>query len=285
MNKTNNLKKAYRDTNWDNVNHLINYLKSIAGKEISLTCRRQNAFKTKCTKREEHLRTRCHIQNAAEYLDSIRLSFSKEQIEIVIADIATYVKRLDTNEDVDFILLSTINLPSAIHFDTAKNLFYTHNIREQHKNNYSIDLLTIYGLRLSLESRIKGLLGINYATKKGKPIGLSTFIKVSKNLKSVNYSKNINWTEIEWVNEWINNHIHGLIRPYPWIIHQAFKTLQPFVDPKEPVKTNNMTTYSFYSASIVDNENDFHDEVETALKSEDPTINIEWKNDREILRM
>lgn len=281
---TSNLKTAYRDTNLDNVDYLINYLKSIAGKEVSLTCRRQNAFKTKWTKREENLRTRCHVQNAAEYLVFLRLNFSKEQIKIVIADLAIYVKRLDTNDDVDFILLSTNTLPSAIHFDTAKNLFYANNIKEQHKNNYSIDLLSLYGLRLSLESRVKGLLGIDYATNKGNPIGLSTFIKISKNLKSVNYSKNINWTEIEWVNDWINHHLHRLIRLYPWTIHQAFETLKHFVAPKELVKTNNKTTYSFYSATIVENESDFHNEVETALKSECPAINIEWKDSREIMR-
>lgn len=284
MKKTSNLKTVYSNTNLDNVIHLINYFKKIGGNEISFSSRRQNGFKTKWTEREENLRARCHIQNATEYLDSIKNNFTKEQIKIVIADIATYVKRLDTNEDVDFILLSTNTLPSAIHFDTAINLFYTHNIREQHKNNYSTDLLTIYGLRLSLESRIKGLLGIDFATYNGKPIGLNTFINISKNLKSVNYSKNINWTEIEWVNKWINHHMHRLVRPYPWIIHQAIETLKPFIYPKEPIKTNHKTTYSFYSTTIVENENELHNEVENALKSLNQTIDIQWKSSREIIQ-
>ncbi len=284
MDKTSNLKTVYSDTNLNNVLQLVNYFKTIGGKEISLSCRRQNGFKTKWPQREENLRTRCHIQNAAEYLDSIKNDFSIEQIKIVIADIATYIKILDANEDVDFILLSTNTLPSAIHFDTARKLFYTHNIREQHKNNYSTDLLTLYSLRLSLESRIKGLLGIDFATDKGKPIGLNTFIKISKNLKSVNYSNKFNWTEIDWVNEWINHHMHRLLRPYPWIIHQAIEALKPFIDPKEPVQTKGKITYSFYSATIVENEIEFQQEVETALKSKYPTINIQWKTSREIMR-
>lgn len=283
MDKTTNLKTVYLDTNLDNVIQLINYFKTIGGKEISLSCRRQNGFKTKWSKKEENLRTRCHIQNAAEYLYSIKNDFSIEQIKIVIADIATYIKILDTNEDVDFILLSTNTLPSAIHFDTARNLFYTHNIREQNKNNYSTDLLTLYSLRLSLESRIKGLLGIDFATDKGKPIGLNTFIKISKNLKSVNYSNKFDWTEIDWVNEWINHHMHRLIRPYPWIIHQAIETLKTFIDPKEPVKIKEKIICSFYSATIVENEKELQREVETALKSKYPTINIQWKTSREII--
>lgn len=278
------LKSAYLNPSKENVTVLIDYLTRTGGKELKLTCRRQNTFKTTWTSREVNLTCRCHVQNAAEYLSSILTDFKDGQIKVVIADIVKYIKALDEIEDVSFILLSTNTLPSAIHFDAAKKLFYTHQIREQNQNNYNTDLLTIYSLRLALESRIRKLLGVDYATNKGKSIGLTTLIKVSKDLKSVTYSNDFNWTEIEWVNDWLNHHMHRHIRPYPWVIFQALETLKPFVDPKEPIFVNEKKIYSFYSATYVHNEEEFEQELETALKQEYPDIEITWLTKREIVK-
>jgi hypothetical protein len=277
------LKISYSDSTPENLEQLINFFQRIGGKVLSVSCRRQNAFKTKWTKKEEILRNRCHIQNAAEYLNSIKHNYSQGQIKVIIADIAEYVKYLDSNEDVSFILLSTNTLPSAIHFDIAERLFLTHQIRDQNQDNYGTDLLTIYSLRLSLESRIRGLLGIDYAINNGKPVGLNLLIKVAKELKSVKYSEKVNWSEIEWINEWINHHMHRLLRPYPWIIHQAIESLKSFVFPKDPVSIDDRTIYSFYSATCVVNESELHNEIEYALKNEYPKIVIKWMNKREIM--
>jgi hypothetical protein len=62
-------------------------------------------------------------------------------------------------------------------------------------------------------------------TCKGKNIGLNSLIKLSKELKTVKYSKAVNWTEIEWINIWINHHMHRHIRPYPWVIYQAIELI------------------------------------------------------------
>ena len=284
MNKTNHLKSAYTNSTQENVEILIEYLQKIGGKTLTKICRRQNAFKTIWTKREVKLISRCHIQNAAEYLISIKTGYSNDQIKVIVADIAYYIKILDSNEDVGFILLSTNTLPSAIHFDIAKRLFFNHQIRNQNQNNYTTDLLTIYSLRLSLESRIRGLLGIDYATNKGKNIGLSTFIKVSKELQSVKYADDFNWTEIEWINDWLNHHMHRHIRPYPWVIYQAIEALKSFLDPKEPLIIEGRTVYSFYSATYVHNEKELEKEIESALKLEYPEIDIKWLSEREIVK-
>lgn len=245
---------------------------------------KENAFKTKWKIREENIRNRCHVQNAIVYLQSIKYNCSESQIKVVIADIAKYVNRLDSNEDTSFILISTNTLPSAIKFDIAERLFLSHQIRKQNQNNYGTDLLTIYALRMSLESRIKGLLGIDYATNKGQNITLSTLIEISKRLKSIKYSIDINWTEIEWINKWINHHIHRQIRPYPWIIYQAFESLKSFIDPKEPIVTENRTIYSFYSATFVENEEKLHKEIESSLKKRYLEIEIVWNEKREITK-
>jgi hypothetical protein len=280
--KSKYLKTVYNSGNLENVLNLIDYLKSIGGKELKQSCRRQNAFKTSWPLKEEKLRARCHIQNAIEYLHSIKNEFSGDQINTVVADIAKYVKLLDSNEDTDFILLSSNTLPSAIHFGNARSLFYLHKIPEKN-NNYDTDLIVIYAIRLSLESRIKGLLGIDYVTENGIPIGLAKLIKVSKELKSVKYSDKFNWIEIQWVNEWLNHHLHRLLRPYPWVIHQAIEVLQPFLSPKEPIINQHTMRYSFYSASIVENEKIFKTEVETALNLQGSNINIQWKFQQEVM--
>lgn len=280
--KTNYSKSVYSSGNLENLLQFIDYLESIGGKKLNQSCRRQNAFKTHWSPKEEKLRARCHIQNAFEYLHAIKNEFSHDQVKIVVADIAKYVKFMDGNENIDFILLSTNTLPSVVHFGNARSLFYQHKIPEN-DNNYNTDLLTIYAIRLSLESRIKGLLGIDYATENGSPIGLNKLIYISKQLKSVKYSNQLNWIEVQWVNDWLNHHLHRLLRPYPWAIHQAIEVLQPFLSPKEPIINEHKRKYSFYSASIVDNEKDFKIEVEAALKSTGSNINIQWKFQQEVM--
>lgn len=281
MTNTTYLKIAFSDSSFGNIELLVNYLQSIGGKTLSVNCRRQNAFRTTWNKKEEKLRSRCHIQNAVEYLKSIKNNYSDDQIRILIADIAIYVGNLDFCEDVSFIL-STNTLPSAIHFDIAKRLFFTHQIRDQHQDNSSADILTIYALRLSLESRIKRLLGIDFARVNGKPVRLNTLINISKELKSVKYSEGFSWQEIEWVNHWINHHLHRSIRPYPWIIYQAILALEPLLAPKEPIEIDGSIIYSFYSATFVENEQMLHEEIDTLLKIKYPDITIEWLAKREV---
>lgn len=283
MEKTYFLKNAYTKLTNENLDNIISYLKKIGGKPLTTKCKRQNAFKTTWFGKEDKLLARCHVQNASEYLNFIKETIKKEQLRTVVADVANFVKFLDPNEDTSFIILSTNTQASAVQFDNAKRLFYNHQIREQYQNNYSIDLLNLYAIRLSLESRVRGLLGIDYATANGKNIGLSTLIKISKKLKSVEYSKKTEWTEIEWVNNWLNHHMHRHIRPYPWIIHQALEILKPFVNPNEPLIKPDKTIYSFYSATYVNDENALENEIELHLKKLYPEVKIRWLNKREIV--
>ena len=286
MKKTHFLKSLYSELTQENLDRLIEYLKSIGGKPLTTKCKRQNAFKISWTEKETTLLARCHVQNASEYLNFIKGCITKDQVRTVVADLARYVQSLDSNEDTSFILMSTNTLPSAVQFDSAKRLFYNHQIRDQNQNNYSTDLLTLYAIRLSLESRIRGLLGIDYATQNRSNIGLSSLIKISKGLKSVQYSNKVGWIEIEWVNNWLNHHMHRHLRPYPWIIHQAIEVLKPFIDPKEPLIISNRTIHSFYSATYIIDENELKKETELNLQKlfQKSDIKITWLNKREIVK-
>ena len=284
MNNTSYLHSAFTNSTPKNIEALLDYLQKIAGKTLTSICIRQNVFKTRWTKRDARLISRCHVQSAALYLSSLRTSCSNDQIRTLVVDVAQYVKQLDVNEDADFIVVSTNTLPSATHFMVARQLFYNHQIEGQNQNNYGSDLLTIYSLRLSLESRVRGFLGIDYATIKRKSVGLATLIKVSKNLKSVNYSPDFTWSEVEWINDWLNHYMHRNIRPCPWVIHQAIEALQPLLDPKKPILLEGKTVHSFYSATYVRNEIELEKEIAEALKSEYPEIEIKWHVQREILK-
>lgn len=284
LKKTEYLKSAYYDSNQENLDRLIKYLASVGGRPLSSICRRQNIFKISWRERDHKLISRCHIQSTAEYLDFIKTDYSGDQIKITIADLAYYVKSLDSNEDLSFMVMSTNILPSAIHFDIANCLFFTHQIGKQNQNNYTTDLLTLYSIRLSLESRVRRLLGIDFATSNGKVIALSTLIKVAKGLREVEYTSRFNWVEIEWVNHWLNHHMHRHIRPCPWVIFQALESLKPFVDPKEPIVKEGRTIYSFYSAAYVGNEEELEKEIQSAMEIEFPEIEIKWLSKREIVK-
>jgi hypothetical protein len=282
LKQTETLKNIYSNIDKENIENLIHYLEKLGGKNLKLNCIRNNIFKVKWTLKEEQLIARCHIQSSIQYLSSLKNDFTKKQIQIVIADIKRFVQLLDKNENLSFIIVSTNTLPSAVHFSFAEDLFYKHQIREQNQDNYSTDLLTIYSLRLSLENRIRGLLGIDYATSNHQNIGLSTLIKIAKTLENVEYSKEINWNEIEWVNNWLNHHMHRHIRPFPWVIYQSIKTLKPLLDPKEPLLKNGREIHSFYSATFVENENEFEKEIISKLKEKYENIEITWNSKREI---
>lgn len=226
---------------------------------------------------------RCHIQCAAEYLDYIKHDYDKKQIKNTIADITDYVSYFDNNEDVDFVVLSTNALPSKIYYLQAQDLFYKYNLREQFRDSYSIHLISVYNLRLALESRIKGLLGIDYVLTNGKPIGLKNLIDISKNLKSIKYDNEINWQEIVWLNEWINHYIHRALRPYSWMIHQGFEVLKILLNPKKAIINKSRKTYSIYSATIVEDELAFKTEVENTLKNRFKNVEIFWMIKSEIL--
>ena len=282
------LNDIYYELNHENLEAFISHLKKIGGKPLKSKCKKQNIFKLSLSLDERGIKllARCHIQCALEYVEFIKKNIDKKKLKIIVAEIIPYVKRLFPNEYTSFILISTNILPSAVHFDNAKILFYSHDIRKQFQDNYSVDLLVIYGIRLSLESRIKRLLGIDYViTSKKHNIGLSQFIEISKMLKHVEYAKEIDWEEIDWIVKWLNHFIHRLIRPYPWVIHQCIVILENFVSPRSILTTSNKKILSFYSATVVLNEEKLKNEIERHLKKIDEEIIIRWTDYREILKL
>ncbi|GGG30701.1 hypothetical protein [Pontibacter amylolyticus] len=279
------LQKCFHEPDLDKVEKLINYLNHISGKELTKSIIRQYLLKIKWEKKEVRLLYRCHCKAASTYLRYlIRDSdaFNKDQVKTTIADIAPYISFLDSGKTSDLLLRSTNSIPSSIHYNHAKSLFYRHDLPQDSKNNYESDLLVLYAVRLALEKRIRGFLGIDYATIKDKPIGLSKLINICKNLKETEYASTISWQEISWLNVWLNHYMHRHIRPFPWTIHQTFEILDSLLNPTM-YKHGDREIHSFYASTVVFDEEQFSKEVLSKLKDLNTDIEVKWAWEKEAL--
>ena len=280
------LRNTYHDPSFENVESLINYLLTIGGKELKLALVRQLLFKVKWQEKELKLLHKCHVQAAAIYLKYLLLSkkeVGEDEVKIVIADISKCIEVLDPGQNASFIVLSTNTLSSAVHYKQAESIFYTHSLPIERGGNYDFDLLVLYALRLSLEKRIHGFLGIDVILNHSKPISLSKLIKIAKRLQKIEYSSAVNWNEIEWINNWLNHFMHRHLRPYPWIIHQAFEVLNAILLPSEH-KKGTRTIYSLYAATVVEDYEELKKELESKLIQEFKDVKIIWSFEQEIIK-
>lgn len=280
-------KATFYEPTIDNVNKLVEYLASIVGKETSLSSIRQSILKTKWLHREKQLRSRSHVQAAIYFLKYLikngKQPFEGEDIKTVIADLIPYISTLDKSEDVSFIVVSTNTLPSTIHYKHAKWLFYKNQLPDA-RNRYNLDLMVLYVLRLSLEQRVLGFLGIDFVVARNKPVSLTKLLKIVKKLENVKYAEQINWDEIEWVYDWLNHYMHRHLRPYPWVIHQSFEILNSVLESSQIIR-NKTTHLSFYASTIVQDEDKLQTEIEKEIVQMTPDAKIQWRNHREILKI
>ncbi len=264
------LKTVYNSPDNNSIQSIIQYFDTISGKDLKLPFIRQKLFKTSWKGSEIRTISRCHLQAAIIYINHLmsikQLSDLTKEMKMIIAEIVPYVKKLDIKQDTSFIIMSTNDLPSFAHSLNAQELFYNHNIRIDYRNNYSCDILVLYALRLTLEKRINGIIGVDYIlSKDNKPISLSRIIKLIQSLKNIEFSSSIKWDEIEAVNKWLNHFMHRNLRPHPWIIHQAFDIFNEILSIK-PYKHEKGEIYSWYGTTVVKNKIEFGKETEDTMK-------------------
>lgn len=281
------LETTFRRPDYKNIVALIKYLISISGGRLKIACIRQNLLKTKWNSKIDTLMARCHLQAAATFLSHLIEKCDpneyKESVKTTIADILPYIMEFDQNENCSFVLVSTNSLPTGLHYKQVEWLFYKNRLPDETKNRYHLDLLILYGLRLSLEKRILGFLGIDYLLSHGKPVGLSRILPIVANLKNVVFDPNINWDEIKMVNDWLNHFMHRHLRPYPWVIHQVFEVLNPLLLPGQ-VSEGNTIYGSAYASTFVKDESKLQTEIELSLRNVFSDLKIQWANRREILK-
>lgn len=280
------IKSTYYLPSIENINTLIKYLYSLGEKRLSVSIIRQNIFETRIKTRNFKLFTSCHIQAAALYLNYLitheLASDYEESVQTTIADLIPAIKELDPEEDCSFIIISTNSLPSSLHYKHAKWIFYKNTLSPESQRHYEVDILVLYALRLSLEKRILGFLGIESISSNGKPIPLSRLIPIVIGLKNVEYNVKIKWDEITLVNIFLNYFMHRHRRPYPWIIHQAFEVLNPLLLPGK-ITIGQYIYGSIYSSTIVIDEVKLQSEIDDSIKSKFSDCKIKWLHNRDIL--
>ena len=287
MDKTQFLRKAYYEPTIENAEKLIEFLNLKGGKKLKIEHLRHYLFKTNWSSREQTLKARCHLQGGANYIDQLLEDGLTDpnninSLKTSIADVATYVDQLNGNDDTSFIFMSTNTLPSTIHFKHATLLFFKKGLSVERNGSYEFDLLVLYALRLSLEKRIHGILKTDYIkSSNNKPLGLSRLIGIAKNLNNIHYSEGIKWNQVEWVNEWLNHHVHRSLRPYPWIVFQAIKVMGELLEPKE-YETLTSKGVSFYGATTTSDIVALKNEIESKILKEVPDAIIRWAHNHEV---
>lgn len=280
------VKTAYFSPSSENINILVEYLASISGDLLKLACIRQNIFKTRRKDKDSSLRNRCQIQAANIFLrnllDNTKVADNEETITTIIAEIIPYIRVIDDKVDTSFMIDSTNTMPSTIHYKHAKWLFYHSQLPKDADRRYDLDLLVLYALRLALEKRILGFLMIDFIMVNRRPVGFSKLYPIIKGLESIEYKKEINWIEIELVNNWLNHFMHRHIRPYPWIIHQAFEVLNPLLEKGER-KIGDQRYLSYYASTFVKDEVQYKKEIVDKILKQIPNAKIQWSNDKELL--
>jgi hypothetical protein len=290
MEQTQFLRNAYFEPTTKNTEELANFLNSVAGKSLKVDHLRHYLLKTSWTSKDQTLKARSNLQGGAKYIEQLLIDGIDEYknnncLKTAIADITTYVDQLNGNDDTSFVLVSTNTLPSVIHFKHAASLFFKKSLSTETNDSYEFDLLVLYALRLSLEKRIHGILKTDFVkSANNKPVGLSRLIAITKTLQNISYSEGIKWNQIEWVNDWLNHHIHRNLRPYPWIIFQAIKVLEELIEPKR-YETENSKGFSFYGSTTSNDLEILQKEIKTKIMSEIPGAKIRWTHTHEVQKL
>ena len=279
------VKSTYHSPSQENIKKLIEYLFSISGKKLSIAFIRQNILKYKGIKNYKSV-GRCHLQAAAIYLDHLVSHFLPSDYEgsviATIAEVIPIVREFDPKEDCSFILISTNTLPSNLHYKQAHWIFYKITLPEEANNRYQVDILVLYALRLSLEKRILGILGLESVTITGKPARLSALINVVSQLINIENNPDIKWEDITKANDFLNFYMHRHRRPFPWTIHQVFEILNPLI--KSGRHEDGGFIYgSAYSSTFVRDEKKLQNEIEETLLSKFPGADFKWRHSRDIL--
>ena len=265
----------------------IRELKNIAGKSYKIAFVRKSILTSEWKEQEQNDRARCHVQAALLYLDTLAGSFenpiSQEKISAIIADLEHIVKVLDPDLRLSHAILSTNTIPSTIHYKHAETLFYSRSIKKEDQSTYSLDLLVVYALRLALEKRINGLLGIDILMdRKNIPVSLSKKLKIVAGLKQICYDQSVKWDEIRLANDWMNHYIHRQMRPYPWVIHQVFEILNPILLPGK-IMYGSKEVFSYYWSTVVLNEVTFQKEIVSCFDKHVPDYSAHWDEKQEVL--
>lgn len=278
--------ELYRSINSKNVESFIIYTSSLFKKEYKLNGINRLIFKKKWQKKEYEPYCRANIRAALVYLDFLVKNHDENfesNVRNCLADLYPFYKEIFPNLCDKNDLINVNQLSSFLHFDIAKSLFYKNTILPKlQKKNY-IDLPVVYLLRLCLESKVYGILGIDYIHIDNSSTQLSKILEIVPSLKTIEFSSQINWSMIQDINDWINHFMHRNLRPFPWTIHFAFQQLEPFFKVGSR-NFGNTVSHSVYASAFLENKDSYIREIQQKFKELYPEkeVKIKWRMIQEV---
>lgn len=279
------LKEVFQNPTSENVEDLIKEIYLRIPKRSTPNAIFDSVFKTSWNERESKSRLKKNILAACDFLEFLRKEQNENFIKNVkscIADLFPLLEDYFDEKDLKFRVLNTNTLSSLFFWDIVESLFYRDTFVSKTGTRDSYDLPVIYLMRLSLESRIHGFLGIDLIRVRGKSIQLAELIKFSSKMKSVIFDSRLNWDRIEKINNWLNHFMHRHIRPYPWSIHLAINELKPFFMNGEKIY-NGKKSYSWFNSTSAYNRSELKEELISYLNEKyGNDVVIVWSHNPEI---
>ena len=272
-----------------NVKRLISYLSTILkGKVLSSKAIDSKIFK--CTWKEDEINEIevAHISSAIRYLEFLL----KNQDEIFDYRLKQPISELCSiglirNCNNTAMQIGRSNVQSSWeHFKYAESVFFNKKLN----NSISKDVSVLYSIRLALESKLFGALGIDFVKyQKGsivRHIKVSDIIGILKKMKTIDNIAECDFTSIRRVNIFLNEFIHRAIIPMPWVTYRLFEILQPIFS-SSIVKGTNRLTISSNHYFIIRNEDAFRIEIKELLKNRLKTdeLFINWSPKKEYYKL
>lgn len=283
-----NFTEEYNNPSPESIKKLIETLKSIVGKPFNINRIYNLIFNKKNWNEKEHINfQKANILAACEYLTYLGKQGVNENyaqnVRTCLAGLNLILKEYlkDKYEECSTININYIS--SFSHFQMTKSLFENNSLPTKMDNRIHLDLPVLYLLRLSLEGRVHGFLGIDIIRIKNRPLDFSKILKITSKMKSISFNSEINWCNISIVNDWINHFMHRHLRPYPWTIFYAIKIISPLFE-KGVFRFSDGMTHSIYASTQIQNRESLKNELIEIVKTDynaDPFII--WALNHEVL--
>lgn len=265
-------------------NNILSYLKKYSGKYKSNGVL-SRILLIEWEKKNIPERDKAIVQSAINYISYFLKLVEKNDenldayisnIKMGVADLKPTICRVDKNIDFEFLLGNTNTQQTSIQHKIVESLFYK-NLLPKNASKYDLEHLTVPFLRTILESKIKGILGIDILrNERNSAIELPDLLKILPDLKSISLHNAYDPNILSMIMKWLNHFMHRNLRPESYIVYQILQYIDPLFRPGKITHQDGIL-FSINSSAFTNDIDAYHSEVENILSSKFPGCYIQWK--------
>lgn len=244
---------------------IINYLETLTSTYFLKTPKAdflyEWAYKLKVNPKDSRKYWFSNLFLAKESLKRIQVKVSekgvsnlnKKILKNIICDLSEIIRKVDNNQDFDWLIMNTNTHITNFYFSLAKNSFWSGHPKPNSVEEVVLSSSSTFFIRQSIEYKIKRILGIDYINIGGTRDNRLTekCFKVIEKNKSYYKFKNFQLRTVKNIYKWTHIYIHGGYRAEPWLVESALNYLEQFFFEGESSKKN---SYSYYSSVEVKKE-------------------------------